>query len=430
MHRKGETIKSIALRQLIHDFIAERKQLKLDKLSAEDSEGRAQLEHDFTPEVWLADAVRRSSQIQLATHTLKPIHPDARGSSLFVINHPERPFGLVGSHCLNSPDDDVVGNAAALDVFKLLKLSHDGQTLLQKVLAGDADLQAALSKDPQQAAAWMQALADVTEGKTGLASHTLAKQLYFPLPDGGYHVLAPLFPSALVHRAQRRMRNDRFSDAAKAARTAWHERLYSDSGFREYPYLLIQKFGGTKPQNISQLNSERYGENWLLPALPPVWRTPAVRLPLRVESVFVKWLQGRREIRRLTRELRDFLAGLRPDYTNIDIRDFRAELVRQIVDEVLLFASELQDYPAGWSAAEDCELDVMEACWLDPYRAEDDPEFRQLYTLKTWQDEVADRFGNWFNSVIETDATRMGSPEQQEWSGILAKELRFFREVI
>lgn len=26
---------------------------------------------------------------------------------------------------------------------------------------------------------------------------------------------------------------------------------------REYPNLAVQKFGGTKPQNISQLNSER-----------------------------------------------------------------------------------------------------------------------------------------------------------------------------
>ena len=58
------------------------------------------------------------------------------------------------------------------------------------------------------------------DGKGGAASHTLAKQLYFPLPDDGYHLLAPLFPTALVHGVHTHLQEARFSDAAKAARAA------------------------------------------------------------------------------------------------------------------------------------------------------------------------------------------------------------------
>ena len=44
-----------------------------------------------------------------------------------------------------------------------------------------------------------------------------------------------------------------------------------------YASLAVQELGGTKPQNISQLNSERRGDNYLLASLPPVWKTVAVQ---------------------------------------------------------------------------------------------------------------------------------------------------------
>ncbi|MFY1004775.1 type I-F CRISPR-associated protein Csy1, partial [Escherichia coli] len=103
-----------ALRDLIHTFIHTRLQTKLDKL-ADDDPKRQQLLDDHRPEAWLADAARRVAQIQLATHTLKPIHPDARGSNLHAPPPAVDLPGLVSSHCLSSGwDDDVVGNAAAL----------------------------------------------------------------------------------------------------------------------------------------------------------------------------------------------------------------------------------------------------------------------------------------------------------------------------
>lgn len=74
------------------------------------------------------------------THTLKAIHPDAKGTNLYCLPNSLPQHALVGSHCLD--DDfagDVVGNAAALDVYKLLKLEHDGQTPLDLLLAADAD---------------------------------------------------------------------------------------------------------------------------------------------------------------------------------------------------------------------------------------------------------------------------------------------------
>ena len=135
------------IRNLIQGFIAERLATKLEGLANDDPK-RATLLEQYQPAAWLADAGRRAGQIQAVTHTLKAIHPDAKGTNLYCLPNSLPQHALVGSHCLG--DDfagDVVGNAAALDVYKLLKLEHDGQTPLDLLLAADADAIAALHTD-------------------------------------------------------------------------------------------------------------------------------------------------------------------------------------------------------------------------------------------------------------------------------------------
>lgn len=118
--------RSAAFRNTIEHFLKERLDAKLDKLQADDPK-RADLIAQHRRETWLADAARRVMQIQIVTHTLKPIHPDARGTNLFCAPHDLPAHTEVGSHVLGRDfSSDVVGNAAALDVFKLLKLQVEG----------------------------------------------------------------------------------------------------------------------------------------------------------------------------------------------------------------------------------------------------------------------------------------------------------------
>ena len=72
---------------------------------------------------WLADAARRVRQIQAVTHVLKATHPDARGSNLRAPPGSLPQHAEIGTHALGDHfADDIVGNAAALDVYKLLKI--------------------------------------------------------------------------------------------------------------------------------------------------------------------------------------------------------------------------------------------------------------------------------------------------------------------
>lgn len=428
------TPQSAALRDLIHTFIHTRLQAKLDKL-ADDDPKRQQLLEEHRPEIWLTDAARRVAQIQLATHTLKPIHPDARGSNLHASPTERELPGSVSSHCLAGHwDDDVVGNAAALDVFKFLKLEHDGRTLLQRLLEHDADLLAALSDKPEHAETWRASFAAITESRGPATSHTLAKQVYFPLPDGSYHLLAPLFPTSLVHRVQQRMRTDRFGDAAKAARDARRTKQPSEQGYCEYLDLAIQKFGGTKPQNISQLNSERYGENWLLASLPPQWRSLDLRPPLRRDSAFDFLYRNNKTLRARVAELQHFLRVTA--HNNWQIRNKRARLLGEITDAFHQYAAELleanrsETLTAGWSAHPDCRLDDSERHWLDPLRVHQDAEFQSTHLWRDWPEQASKRFGNWLNAKLDHDELRLAQPEAEHWKGVLHDELRMFKEIL
>ena len=416
------------IRQAIAAFLQDRLKPKVDKLKEEDHDARQKLLAAHDPQTWIADAAKRVSQIQQVTHAIKFSHPDAKGSSLSSAGNQKAGDFTVGSHTLTDTlPPDVIGNATALGVYKFLRLEVNGQSLLDRAIAQDPALAAALSDDADLAGEWMAAFATLPEPNGPPASHKLAKQLYWPLGDGSYHLLAPLFPTALAHTVWAGIREDRFSDEAKAAREAKRENRAHPQGYREYPNLAIQKFGSTQPQNISQLNTERRGENWLLPSLPPTWQSDSIRPPFFTESIFARRFPKRFEVKRLTQALSEFLKRVAKVDNNIHIKSAQAKLVSDIFAELFQFAAELHELDAGWSQDERCRLNAAEQCWLDPKRAVMDEEFAGRWLSGKWQDEICLYFGNWLNAAISTEQTPMGQAESEAWQTKLRDELSMIR---
>ena len=416
------------IKAVISDFLKERLKPKLEKLKPEDDAQRQALLLDYLPANWIPDAARRVGQIQQVTHAIKFTHPDARGSSLSIAGSSAAGDRVVGTHTVPlGLVRDVVGNAAALDVYKFLCLPVNGKTILDFASVADPALAVAFSDDADLAKTWMAAFASLSEAQGGPASNKLAKQVYWPINGQNYHLLAPLFPTSLVHGLWKRIREDRFSDEAKAARDARRNGLAHPHGYCEYPNVVIQNFGGTKPQNISQLNSERYGENYLLPSLPPTWKSAKVRAPLAINSIFDRIFGSRPRVRELVRILRDFLVSVEHSETNIRIRNKRGDLASLIRDEVHQYAAELRQLEPGWSALPECMLNSAEQCWLDPERAKQDADFADQRLRGDWQDEVCRRFGNWLNARLTTPNTQMGAVEAAYWREMLDDEMRLMR---
>ena len=410
MSEAPETGGKAGYRAAISAFLQERLQAKLDKLKPDDPQ-RDEVIASFAHDVWLACAAKRVEQIQAVTHSLKPIHPDARGTNLYVEPRTLPPLAELGSHALGERFvGDVVGNAAALDVYKMLKLEVNGRSLLTALLAQDADALAALHTDPAQAQALRDAFVSLTQPRAeGPSSHTLAKQLYWltgtdACDDAHYTLLAPLYATSLAHAVHAQVQEDRFGEANKAARQARRERKVHDGVFHDYPGLAVQNMGGTKPQNISQLNSERRGMNYLLSSLPPKWKVNAQRFPTHADSVFTRYFDSRPLVRQTVKTLRRYLES-NPNPVK-DTRDHRKELVDVLVDEMVNMAAELQHaLPPGWTLDDPrfSALNEDEQTWLDALRAElpEEDDFANRWLAMEWPDAIGTRFGNWLNARLE-----------------------------
>ena len=367
------------------------------------------------------------AQIQLVTHALKGAHPDARGTSLYRPPADLPAHAVVGTHCLDDDfDGDVVGNAAALDVYAFLRTTTtEGRRVLDLVLENDADLLTALDDDEEQARAWVTSFAAVSQARGGIASHTLAKQLYWltgddPGDDSAYHLLAPLYASSLAHKVYLTITADRFGEAEKVARQARYKGEFSDQPSREYPHLGVNKLGGTKPQNISQLNSERRGTNYLLASLPPLWTTTAARPPYRTDTVFNRL--GRRDaVKGLVRQLKQFLETDPPK--NKTTRDRRDVIVAAVIDELFQMEQELRYLEPGWSAAGECRLNDAERFWLDPWRADFDTAFAAQRQAMDWPAELCRRFANWLNDEL-AGRLLLDDPVYHHWYGLLEDEFK------
>lgn len=418
-------IRSRLFRHTINAFIQERRDAKLKGAEASDALSAAKYEYA----TWLADAARRVGQIQAVTHVLKATHPDARGSSLHVAPQTLPRHREVGSHMLGSDyAQDIVGNAAALDVYKFLKLEVEQRRLLDWLLEDDADLLAALSPAPALAQSWAEAFKGLVRPHQTLSSHAMAKQVFWcvsgePGDDAGFELLQPMFPSSLVHAVHADINDARFGERNQAARQARRQRQAHDGIYRDYPQLVIRKLGGTKPQNISQLNSERGGVNYLLASLPPKWRQQHPGNLLHLESVFSR-LRRFEDMGELIEALCLLLQA--DPARSLRTRAQRERIERALGRALAAFGLSLRaSLPPGWSRDRHCQLPLCEQLWLDPQRAQlasaddhqdADQAFAAAFAQRRWPDEIAQRFGHWLNAILLQRGLPVGDTEQAHWA--------------
>lgn len=387
---------------------------------------RKELETKYLPVNWLADAAMRAKQIQMVTHALKFTHSDARGSNLYYPGGSQQPEGMasgevVSTALLATPAIDAVGNAAALDVAALLQLDHNGTTLIQCIEQGDSSPLQPFARDEQQLAEWLDGFRQVLTGNEP-SSHKLAKQLYFPVAKD-YHLLAPLYSSSLAHAVNSRIAATRYSEESKLTRKARKEGKYHAAPFVEYPDTAVRSYGGTKPQNVSQLNSSQGGKAFLLSCAPPNWKA-LEKPPLGVKTVFSRNHFGER-VWKNVRALQQYLVNKADRDSTKPIRDQRTERVEEILDQLVQYTEEIRNLAGhgGWSALPECKLSRAEQLWLDPQRAMGDEAFAREREKDDWQEVIADQFARWLNIRLKHEKLTMGDAEYGEWKKLALEVL-------
>ncbi|GAC15832.1 type I-F CRISPR-associated protein Csy1 [Aliiglaciecola lipolytica] len=437
------------LTQALADYIEQRKQAKLEPFQkalnkvlekseneieiatakAEYAEKSAPIEESYKPVVWLTDAAKRAKQISLATHAAKFTHSDAKASSILV-SQPYTVSQTVNNQYLvtasiSNKAIDAVGNAAALDIAKLLNITVNGESLITQLQQNHAQALSAFTDNEELLQTWVNgfklALADEK-----LSSHSLSKQVYFPVKsekDGfRYHLLCPLFSSALAHNLHKKVTGTRFGDS-KNIRDARRSNKYDERIDVSFPDTAVQTFGGSKPQNISQLNSERYGQNFLLNTAPPTFQAQ-VKPPINNTSLFNRQLTFK--VSGYLRDFKAFLSNLKPEENNFKVRYKRDyHFILPILDQLMIHAANIQTLPTGWATESHCKLKQAHALWLDVYNPHE--SFQREREKLDWQAVIAADFASWLMKQLKNDEKyRLGDIEHAYFSKVCLHQLKRF----
>lgn len=431
------------------DYVATRLQAALAKLDGKTDAASVKRRKDLADRYQLSTILEKGLRVagfvEVVTHTAKGIHPDLsiKDATNLRVNFADLPKldGLVDSSQLPDAALDITGNgaynAAGYDLALLLFFCRFENTrLIDLIQQGDADAIAVFNECAQDEAGADKALT-LLESKCPVPStDTLAKQVYWLAGDDAcddqqYVLLIFLYPTLMSHRLYQEANEARFGKANQAAREAMRGRKNHDGVLLEYPNLAVQAMGGTKPHNISHLNSERLGRNYLLASLPPAWRSSSVALPAFAASVFDKAYPSRLEVRRTIRALRRFLAGDPP--SNHATRQKREQMVDALISELAVFAEQVQHtLPPGWSREERfADLQECEQLWLDPLRATlpGEEEFAGKWEYMDWPAELGKTFARWLNTQLEDGAALiMSDVEATAWRKVLLTDEGGFKQ--
>ncbi|HGL6086486.1 TPA: type I-F CRISPR-associated protein Csy1 [Citrobacter koseri] len=411
-----------ALTHFITDYIASRRQPKLEAFEKEAAKRLAQgedastialerqaLEARYQPQNWLTDAARRAEQISLVTHAAKFTHGDSKSSSIYRDTVGEE--GYLSTASLKNLPTDAVGNAAALDFAKLLQTDVEGDSLLACLKRGEHQPLHAFAENDAQLTQWVEGFNRALT-PTQPASHKLAKQVYFPV-DNDYHLLCPLFATSLAQVLHEKLVASRFGEEAKAVRDARKAGKWHPQPDVRYPDMAEMHFGGTKPQNISALNSARGGRIWLLSSQPPQWLN-LDKAPQNMRNLFALRGAFNRAASGIVSRM-VFLLKENTEKNNHAIRNARAAYVDELIDLLFMHAATFQQASwQGWTR-NNTDLPLHQQLWLDPWRGQTDETFRLERDKDDWQISVADDFARWLNYRLNKARLDVGLVERREW---------------
>ena len=373
---------------------------------------------------WLDKNAPKANQLTKASHAPKYSHSDSKASAVFVDTFNDEV--LVTTSCIKDIEVDFVGNGAVSAVAGLLRLRSEGKWLFEYILEGNEDIFSEFTEDLERRGKWIDDLSNAFT-TVALNSHSLAKQLYFPV-EQDYHLLSPLYASSMSYALATKIRQQLYGENTKKARDARKKGEACEFPIISFPMLGVVEYGGSKPQNISKLNSELRGRGYLLNCQPPSWESRA-KLPQTSKEF---WQQLERSSWRTLKRLREYLEKHRDRDAVSRIKEPRADMVEEIVSNFFQLSAEIRLLGEQITAADDwslaTELTEAEVLLLNPQRSHIDAEFKLLRERKDWPEAIGKQFGLWLNQQLKSDKLIFGDTERNHWARIIRNTLSQLRD--
>jgi CRISPR-associated protein Csy1 len=333
------------MNEILSKFFDERKEVWIKKnLKSSMKEDEVLALHEkcaieFSREVWLPNASKRAGQISMATHPCTFSHPSARKNkngyvTSVIANVEKREDGFLRTGNVEV-QRDALGNAAALDVHKFLTLvMPDGKQLIEHIQEETQLAIDLLTINTKSYKELRDEFLAMVMSSTELVTSSKVKQVYFPVQEG-YHQLSILTNSGMVFELRRRLNKIRFGEdeeekeSLKVLPNCKRNNEFSEDGYREIYNLTTIAYGGTKPQNISVLNSQNGGKAQLLYSMPPILDKREVHFP---KTDFFKNSISIWEFKETFFALDKIY---KTDYNNTKIREGRDYRYGEIIDRII-----------------------------------------------------------------------------------------------
>lgn len=395
---------------VIHDFLNNRKEewlkkkLTADMSEADKSDLLQEASTKYALATWLPDAAKRAGQLSMATHPGKFSHPSAKTSSI-IANAEYANDGYLRTGNI-AYDLDLFGNAAAMDVYKFLSLTlENGQTVLDHLEVDSPEIKAIFTIPSAEFTTLKQGFLAVKQGDKSQITDGLVKQLYFPIEEG-YHLLSILTPSGLLVKFKKQLDQMRFSNNAKEAKECRRKEAYHREGYDDIYNLTVTAYGGTKPQNISVLNSQNGGVSYLLCSTPPILKKRNIRLPNR--NFFTSTLR----ISGLKESFQSLHGLLKLNINNIHIREAINNIIKYVIDYVLDHMFQVRNSGIGWSTTDYYKnLPLAQRIWLD------NRYIKERENIEDWLDTICSAFARWvieaYKETFKREQIKLGDAELQ-----------------
>lgn len=369
-----------------------------------------------TPAKWFDAMVMHMNECHLASHVGKFTNPDIKTT---VCSHSKKVAGYVttgGSTC----SLDILIPAQYLGSASLLlsPVTPD-KNVLEAVITRDKELEKELELLSLPIEKLQKKVQEMLEDsqKEPEATDTHLRQVYFPIAEGKYHLLSVMPSSSLALEMYQRIRaiNGHKIDCCNKKSENYGKPCEEVTG------LTMIGFGGSKPLNISALNSRCGGKTYLLSSLPPSLPARKIRLPKSDffrESIWYK--QQSSALYRLH-------AYMKQDRNTIEIRQAIHDLVDEMISAVLFAAYQIRAEKIGWNEEEAySQLPTAQKIWLDDAYAEERKE-------TSWADDISSSFARWvirsYEKLLGEDAIKLGDAEhgfiKKQMETVLKDEVRY-----
>jgi CRISPR-associated protein Csy1 len=296
--------------------------------------------------------------------------------------------------------------------------------MLGKILCNNPLALKPYAQDDAQLQQWQKQFNQAFNEKNK-SSHTLAKQVYFPVPsENGYHLLTPLVSSSLAQIIHERVWATRQKDSL--VREARRNKTYSQEIDSLFQTAILKVTQSSKAHtNVSNLNSSgnRSGQLFVFPAIPPQWQTQT-KPPIHVKTLFNKQLAV--QAREPLTELKNLLLAIKANKLSVNLQ--RKRLIRShitdISDVVFDYAAQIQGLKQHISWSKESQLPVHQQYWLDPLRP--DEEFQTAKATVDWSSDLVIDFSKWINLHIKHKQLTIGMTHEKQWQKLFAPLLREF----